>query len=193
MPILKGHGYTGTVFVVTSEIGKLGYMSDSQLAGLAEIGWEIGSHAVTRRFLTELSDTELLYELSASRQRLEYLGLSVTSFAPPGGRHDARTIAAVAQHYLCQRISWPNGLNDIPLRSEKDRYRLMAVSVEARTTIKEVRQWILKAKAEKKWLILLFHRIDEAGDYNWSSQDLENVVRFAKEQGFAGIPVSGFK
>lgn len=193
MPILEKYGYTGTVFVITSAIGAFGYMSESQLKSLAQKGWEIGSHTVSHRFLTELSDSDLDYELYASKQRLERLGLKVTSFAPPGGRYNEKTILAVSKRYRCQRISWPDGLNDIPLKQDSDRYLLRSVSIGAETTVQEVKQWILRAKDEKKWLILLFHRIDEGGEYSWPSEYLEQVVRFAKEQGFVGVSLDSLK
>lgn len=191
-PILEKYGYAGTVFVITSATGQIGYMSAGHLVELAKKGWEIGSHGVTHRYLTELSDEELDWEVFASREYLKSLGLTVTSFAPPGGKYDSRTIAAVSRYYLCQRISWPDGFNDIPLK-EESRYQLHAVSVEAKTTVEEVKRWILKAKEEKKWLILLFHRIDESGDYNWPLRDFEAIVRFAKEQGFFGVSMTGIR
>ncbi len=190
LPILERYGYVGTVFVITSAIGQSGYMTLEQLLNLAKRGWEIGSHTVSHRYLTELSPSELEFELWVSKRHLEGLGLTVVSFAPPGGEYNQTTIEAVAKHYLCQRISWPDGLNDIPLSNPEDRYRLQAVSVEAKTTVEEIQQWILLAKENKKWLILLFHRIDESGDHNWSSQDFETIVRFSREQGFRGISLS---
>jgi peptidoglycan/xylan/chitin deacetylase (PgdA/CDA1 family) len=189
-PILQKYGYPATVFVIASAIDTPGYLTASQLRELQSKGWEIGSHTLTHRFLTELSNEELLEELIKSKTTLDSLGLKVFGIASPGGKYDEKVISAITQYYSYHRTSWPSGLNDLPLKDESDRYYLKAVSIEATTTLEEAKQWVLKAKAEKKWLIFIFHRIDETGQYNWSSQDFEELVRFVKEQGFQGVPLS---
>jgi len=185
-PILRKYNYVGTVFVITGFVDKPGYLSQKELLELAEQGWEIGSHTVTHPNLTELSDDQIIAELRDSRAFLERLGVNVYSFASPYGEYNERVLAIARQYYLCHRSSWPAGLNDIPLK-EENHYQLKAVSVEADTTVEEVMEWITKAKQEHKWLILLFHHLDESGDYNWLSSDFETIVRFASEQGFEGV------
>jgi peptidoglycan/xylan/chitin deacetylase (PgdA/CDA1 family) len=196
-PILQRYGYSATVFVIVSTIGTPGYLTASQLLELQSKGWEIGSHTFTHRFLTELSNEELLEELIKSRTTLESLGLKVFGIASPGGKYDERVISAITQYYFYHRTSWPFGLNDLPLKNESDRYYLKSVSIEATTTLEEAKQWVLRAKSEKKWLIFIFHRIDERifishrideiGQYNWSSKDFEELVKFVKNQGFQGV------
>ena len=34
------------------------------------------------------------------------------------------------------------------------------------------------ANANHQWLILVFHRIDESGDYSWSSENLEEIAEY---------------
>lgn len=191
-PILTKYGYTGTVFVITSCIGTTGYMNASQLLELQNQGWEIASHSHTHSFLTELSDKQLISEIKGSKSILESLGLRVYGFACPGGRYNEKIVSLISQYYLYHRTSWPAGLNQIPLQAPQDQYRLMSVSIEANTTLEEAKQWVLQAKKEKKWLIFIFHRIDESGEYNWSSQDFEELVKFVKSQGFQGISMSQF-
>jgi peptidoglycan/xylan/chitin deacetylase (PgdA/CDA1 family) len=112
---LARHGYPGTVFVVTrfaesgeplswegiehelagggQELQPLGW---DALAGLRARGWEIGSHTVNHRLLTELSDAELEFELRDSRTLVgERLG-SCETIAYPYGQADARVAAAAA-------------------------------------------------------------------------------------------------
>jgi len=70
-------------------------MSWGELAGLADAGWEIGSHTRTHPKLTRVSDDELAAELSGSKQDLERaLGRPCTSLAYPYGDHDDRVVAA---------------------------------------------------------------------------------------------------
>ena len=192
-PILEKYSYPATVFIITSTLGEPGYMTIEQVLDLADKGWEIGSHTVSHPDLTQLTDYQLNYELLESKRYLESFGLKVENFASPYGKYDERVIKAVAQYYVSHRTAWPAGLNDLPLKDSEDRYYLKSVSVEAQTTVEEVKQWITKAKEEGKWLILLFHHIDKSGDYNWSSENLEEVVRFAYEEDFKGVLMTDVK
>jgi len=186
-PILEKYSYPATAFIITSAVGESGYMTIEQILDLANKGWEIGSHTVSHVDLTELSDDQLSYELLESKKYLERFGLKVENFSSPYGEYNKRVIKAVAQYYFSHRTSRLVGLNDLPLNNPEDRYYLKSVSVEAKTTVEEVKQWITRAKEEGKWLILLFHHIDKSGDYNWSSENLEEVVRFAYEETFKGV------
>lgn len=188
-PILQKYGYPGTVFVVTSYINQPGYLDAFQILELSKNGWEIASHSVTHSDLTQLSDAQLDYELRVSKEYLENLGLKVESFACPYGKYDERTIKAISHYYFSHRTSW-QGLNDFPLQKPEDRYYLKAVEVTLNTTVEEIKSWIMKARKEQKWLILVFHQIDGTGEYNWSSENLKEVVEFAFTQGFRGVKLA---
>ncbi|MDD3487973.1 MAG: polysaccharide deacetylase family protein [Candidatus Pacebacteria bacterium] len=187
-PILEKYTFPATVFVISSVIGEPGHMTAEQILELADKGWEIGSHTETHSDLTQLTDEQLKHELVNSKQHLEELGLIVKNFASPYGKYDERVIKMIAKYYDSHRTAWPDGLNDLPL-DNLNRYYLKSVSVEARTTIEEVKEWVIKAKNEGKWLILLFHRIDETGDYNWTSRDFEEIVKFVHEEKFKGVSI----
>ncbi|MBU1045896.1 polysaccharide deacetylase family protein [Patescibacteria group bacterium] len=190
-PILERYSYQGTVFAITANINQPGYITANQLQELANKGWEIGSHTVSHPYLTQLSDAQILSEIRDSKLFLEGLGLSACSLSSPYGDYDQRVLAMAGDYYLAHLASWPAALNDIPLNNYQNEICcLSAVAVEAKTTVQEVIDWITQAKEQHKWLILLFHRLDECGDYNWPSQDLETVVRFAYEQGFQGQSLS---
>ncbi len=70
-------------------------MSWDQLGGLAEAGWEIGSHTRTHPRLTTLDDATLREELVRSREEVEQrLGRACPTLAYPYGDHDERVVAA---------------------------------------------------------------------------------------------------
>lgn len=72
-------------------------MSWDQLGGLAEAGWEIGSHTRTHPHLTTLDDDALRTELTESRATVEQrLGRPCPTLAYPYGDHDERVVAAAA-------------------------------------------------------------------------------------------------
>lgn len=95
-PTLQRLGFTATSYVTSGFLGRRGFLTQSMLRELADAGFEIGSHAVTHRFLPDLADAELTAEVVQSRDQLEQItGRPVTHFSCPGGRFDRRVIDAV--------------------------------------------------------------------------------------------------
>lgn len=95
-PVMKRHGLTGIVAVVTSIVGKFGklpstrrgpfkFMTIKQLIMLIEEGWEIASHTVTHPFRFDLLNTEeTVYELEVSKEWIEEkLGFIPMKFVVP--------------------------------------------------------------------------------------------------------------
>jgi peptidoglycan/xylan/chitin deacetylase (PgdA/CDA1 family) len=76
--------------------GHLATMRWDELRGLAQRGFEIGSHTVSHAHLRELGDEELRRELRDSRERCEAeLERPCRLLAYPFGEHDLRVQAAV--------------------------------------------------------------------------------------------------
>lgn len=108
-PVLMRHGMTATLFVTTgadADVFRAGQggrhddprMTDSELRAWTSLGFDAGSHGVTHRGFTELSDEDLLGELTQSRQTLEaLLNRRITAAAAPRGRCDARVRALAAR------------------------------------------------------------------------------------------------
>jgi peptidoglycan/xylan/chitin deacetylase (PgdA/CDA1 family) len=114
-PMLDQLGWPATVFTVTRfaaggeplkwpgidhwhatefapEMAGLGW---DDLRGLADAGWEIGSHTATHPRLTQTSDAQLAEELGRSRAEIEAaLGRPCPSVAYPYGDVDDRVVAA---------------------------------------------------------------------------------------------------
>jgi peptidoglycan/xylan/chitin deacetylase (PgdA/CDA1 family) len=116
-PILDRFGFPATVFAVSDFPGREGPMAWpgidvwldgpheaeltphtwEELRGLADDGWEIGSHTCTHPRLTELDDASLERELRSSRERCSAeLGRPCVSIAYPYGDWDARVVSAAA-------------------------------------------------------------------------------------------------
>jgi peptidoglycan/xylan/chitin deacetylase (PgdA/CDA1 family) len=113
-PILAELGYPATVFVVTQFVDsgeplswpgldRLGRPTDrdelrplswKQLADLRASGWEIGSHTVSHRLSTDLSDVDLDAEFRDSRALLRLRLGDAATLAYPYGRADRRVAAA---------------------------------------------------------------------------------------------------
>ncbi len=110
-PLLKEFGFAATFFVCLSNLTSEDRWP--QLRTMIQDGYEIGSHTLTHRYLTELSAPELERELSDSKRIIqEKTGTPVRSLAPPGGRYDAAvTRAALAVGYE-SLLTTHVGLND---------------------------------------------------------------------------------
>ena len=114
-PVLDRLGLRATVFAPTAWVDRGGPMAWDGIArwadgdhrqelvpmdwgglrGLADAGWEVGSHTVTHPRLTELPPEALRRELTTSRAACEdRLGRPCTSIAYPYGAVDARVRGA---------------------------------------------------------------------------------------------------
>lgn len=181
-PILDRYGYVATLYVITDMIGKPGRISMAQLQTLYRKGWEIASHTVTHPHLIELTPKQIEYELRVSREYLERQGFEVSSFAVPFGEYDEQILAYVRKFYASNRTI-KAGLNEYPL-SEKDRYELKAIELNIDTSVEEVKAWLNRAIEENKLIILVLHQLDGEGYWNYRSQDLEEIARYANDLGF---------
>jgi peptidoglycan/xylan/chitin deacetylase (PgdA/CDA1 family) len=91
LPMLLKHQLKATFFVTAGAIGNGMTMNWSQIRALHDAGMEIGSHTLTHRPPSTLSDDELRYELRESRRILEGgLGAPVTSISSPTGFFNPR-------------------------------------------------------------------------------------------------------
>ena len=90
-PVLAEHGFTACMFLPTSYISSsaqrfngLECMSWREVRELSRSGIEFGSHTVSHEQLSLLPETDLRYEVSYSKSKIENeLQLPVTSFAYP--------------------------------------------------------------------------------------------------------------
>ncbi len=93
LPVLKQFGFRGYFFITTDWINQQYYMNEEMLRELHDCGMVIGSHGISHKFLSDLTEKEIDYELKASKSRLEDItGSKVSAFSAPGGRLDKRVI-----------------------------------------------------------------------------------------------------
>lgn len=91
LPILCEYGIKATFYITAGFIGTGTTMNWGQIRTLHAAGMEIGSHTMTHRPPSTLSDEELRYELKTSRDVLENgLGAPVTSISSPTGFFNPR-------------------------------------------------------------------------------------------------------
>lgn len=108
LPILQELDFPSALFAVAGKIGTraswvkdprnaIPLMSGEQLRSLRAHRVELGSHSMSHRKLTELTEAQTFAELRDSRAVLEdVLGRPVRSFAYPHGRYDMRIMELAA-------------------------------------------------------------------------------------------------
>jgi peptidoglycan/xylan/chitin deacetylase (PgdA/CDA1 family) len=95
LPLLQARGLRGTFFIITSLVGKPGYLSWDGVRALAAAGMEIGSHTVDHARLADLPDDRVRAELIDSKRELEaQLHAPVEALAYPYNSVRARVVDA---------------------------------------------------------------------------------------------------
>jgi peptidoglycan/xylan/chitin deacetylase (PgdA/CDA1 family) len=167
LPILDAAGIKSTFYTITTLVGDTadGYVTQSQLQALYKNGHEIGNHTRTHPFLSTVSPTQLTSETSGAQQDLQGWGYNPTTFAYPyddyGGSSTSAVVAAVkASGVRGARDSDYGGYNNsstfpLLLDSMPSEYDLGTDNVAT------VTGWIQQAVANKMWVIILWHRVDE--------------------------------
>ena len=113
-PILAKHGFTATVFMITSYIDGEGFMTWGQLKELVANGWEIESHTTSHPYLTKVDPIAVLSELNLSKELLEKeLGKPVKFFAYPYGDLNANVVQAVKETGHLMAVSTQRGWADV--------------------------------------------------------------------------------
>ncbi|MCF7801185.1 MAG: polysaccharide deacetylase family protein [Candidatus Marinimicrobia bacterium] len=120
-PILNELQIPGTVFIITDFVGRSNnwdwqiggrtfrHLSWSEIHELQSAGWEIGSHTVSHRILTNISSEEVSRELTRSKDILEQkLGIEIKAICPPFNRFN-QTILELAREagYEKCAVSFP--------------------------------------------------------------------------------------
>lgn len=172
-PILHRLGVPATVFAPTAYVqtgtlcwtgidhwqsspstDELKPMSWDNLGGLAELGWEIGSHTRTHPHLTQLDSESLALELEGSREDLsERLGRPTETIAYPYGDVDGRVaqraasagyIAGAALSSQLERLG-PYRYPRVGIYHEDAWWRFRLKTVRPMRELRATRAWAYRA------------------------------------------------
>jgi hypothetical protein len=155
------------------------FMSGSQVKNLYNAGHEIAAHTRTDPLggLVSLPTDELQFEVDGLRLDLiQKIGVAVSTFAYPFGVSDQALVSKLQSAGIvgARTVNFIDALGQPILNTKTtDRYQLNAGQVNLETPITpadiqpgwnfgSVEDWIDRAIADKKWLILVFHKIDDA-------------------------------
>lgn len=123
-PVLLEAGFGATFYVTVAHLGEPGCLSEMQLVELCNLGFEIGSHSLTHRYLPDLSSHEVRAEIVDSKSRLEQItGKPVNHFSCPGGRSDGRVTSIARDAGYASVVTSTIGANSL----NSDRFCLSRV------------------------------------------------------------------
>jgi peptidoglycan/xylan/chitin deacetylase (PgdA/CDA1 family) len=97
-PILKEFNMNATIFVISTYLDGVFYMTPNQVKEMSDYGIDIESHTVTHRRLSELSYEEQLNELKKSKDTIEGItGKPIIAIAYPEGKFNEDTKKAMME------------------------------------------------------------------------------------------------
>ena len=99
-PVMRAHGYTGTLFVPTELIDKQqpDYINWQMAEELAQSGWKIEPHTKTHVELPGQPRNYILYQALGSMETIRaHVGYQPRYFCYPGGEYDAEVIGILKE------------------------------------------------------------------------------------------------
>lgn len=145
-PLLKKYNMKATIFVVTDEIGKAGYLTKEQIKEMTQSGViQIGSHTASHLNLKQISPSDADAQLQSSKQILsDLLGEEVTAVSYPGGFWNREIARQAEKYYDIAFITF--GAHTY----EKDkRYQVPRAGIFRETTLAKVKK-ITKERSKSK-------------------------------------------
>ncbi|SMO66515.1 polysaccharide deacetylase family protein [Gracilimonas mengyeensis] len=177
VPMFNEYGYQLTLFTFTNAFISANYEGLSEAAAQ---GHEIGSHTVTHRNLSDLSDEEQIEELANSKATLEdnISGYSVHTIAYPfcvPGNNDI-----TSQYYIAARGCSGQIVSNDP--SNAMNISSMVIGTEGHETTEDFNNRVNAAARTKGWVVFLGHGSDGEGGYSEvSSREIKGNLDYMAE------------
>jgi peptidoglycan/xylan/chitin deacetylase (PgdA/CDA1 family) len=195
LPIFDAAGLRTTQYIITQHVGTPEYVTWDEVHSMLNHGHEIGNHTRTHPFLTTLPISQVQDEILGAQQDFQAQGIVPLTVAYPYGDYntDVENVVKAAGFrgarssdlgYDCNLLftlasACHNGVfsnNPLYLYSE-------AAEADMNTTIGDITGWIDYATANKLWLIILLHRVDEDGNsISLRHELLEQMVNYLVQQ-----------
>ena len=184
--ILETNGFRGTFYMLGGYFGYPDYMGTNDTLDLQARGHEIGAHSMNHPDLAleMITNTPAVeWEINACRFALESIGIkSVATFAYPYGSYSPDLAR------LTKEAGYSGAfiVGDEPnIKGAVEPFMVKRVSILSTTTTNEIAAMVDSAVANKQWLILLFHRIREPNEdeYSVTPDFLHWVIQYVKSKG----------
>jgi peptidoglycan/xylan/chitin deacetylase (PgdA/CDA1 family) len=181
LPILNQLGLKSTQCFATQHIIDEPAQATTNVKAFYNSGHEICSHSITHPMMTSLTATQLDKEAKDSQTYLQnIIGAPVRNFATPYGDYNANVITTLKKYYRSHRTV-DEGYNS---KDNFDIYRVRVQNIFNTTTAAQVSAWIEQAKADKTWLVLVYHRVGANPEqFDSSPADFAAQMQVVKQSG----------
>lgn len=188
LPIINNAGFKTTHYIVSGYIGFPAYITGEEVLKLQAQGHEIGGHTRTHANVTTLSESAARAEIGGGRSDLRALGANpVDFFAYPFGAYNSSVIQYVKDAGFLGARTTDGGYNF----KNQDLYTLKRQNLTNTTTFAQVKSYIDTAMADKTWLILVAHHVNNSGEqYSITPALLQQIVDYLKQQNITPITMS---
>lgn len=130
-PILKKYNFKATVFLISSFMGKPGYLNEGQIHEMQDL-ISFQSHTITHSYLTRLSAEEVDHELAESKRVIEALtGDRVDALAYPIGDYNQQVIEITRRYYKYAVLMVPGGF----YHTGDDPYQIKRLNIQRGMTV----------------------------------------------------------
>ena len=154
------------------------FITTDMLKIVKDHGHEIGNHSRTHADLTTLSRRQASEEVYGARQDLAALGIQTTTVAYPYGASNAFVKNLVQEGGHAGARGTDNGYID----KNSDRFNLPSWDIGGMDFV-QIKAIIDGAVDQKKWVILIIHKVDVAGDPDSvSSEVLKQAVEYVQSK-----------
>lgn len=127
LPLMEKYGFSGTVFIISSEPGEEEYLSWDEIRSMQDRHTEIGSHTVSHLALDEVPRAEKQQEIVDSKRVIEgQIGRPVEFLAYPFGAYDKDCFELLRDAGYRGACAGVPGYN---LPDDRNPYRLKRVNI----------------------------------------------------------------
>ncbi|MDH5443551.1 MAG: polysaccharide deacetylase family protein [Hadesarchaea archaeon] len=181
---MKWAGLVLTAMLVTTAIGVL-ETAEPVSANPGSIVWNFECHTHSHPDLTTLTDNQIRAEMDAVDNAFTAHGLLTPKHhAYPGGAHDDRVEAILAEYRLSGRMVWGTQ-NTYPIN---DWFKLKAAQLKKTTPLSKIQGWMDDCITDNALLVILTHDVKASPTvYGCTPELLHQSLDYAIEKQNAGL------
>ena len=160
-PLMQERGFVGNVGVVSNLAGMRNYMTPEQLKTMYAHGWDMFNHTASHPRLTQLSQEQIVDELSSARAFMlrHQLGRAADFIAYPYGDYDDRVVEIASRYSRYARTTTPAFEIGQPVNP----YRLKTIELVNNIDPVVYREALRTVASHGTTVMFLLHRIEEEG------------------------------
>lgn len=188
-PMFKKRGLKATSYIIGSfpETGSSVYMGWEYIKALRNRGWDIQCHSYTHRYMGQLDEEELIYEMVESDKVFKENEMgNITHHCYPYGSHSALSKSVFEGHRTTARHTGMDVTTYEEVTSNPMNIKACNMDIQDDETFEVVKSKIDEvSKMENGVLVFYFHRIRTHSAISIQESYLEKVLDYVINKGVA--------